>query len=91
MKGWRIVPVLVLVGLLAAPTRIGFGVAAQEPAATGQARPATAWRVGLQIGHLRVEELPEDQARLRGQTGGSGGSYPRWTSTRRSCCARRRF
>ncbi len=30
-------------------------------------------RVGLQIGHLRIEELPEDQARLRGQTGGSGG------------------
>ena len=30
-------------------------------------------RVALQVGHLRIDELPDDQARLRGQTGGSGG------------------
>jgi len=30
-------------------------------------------RVGLQVGHLRIDELPDDQARLRGQTGGGGG------------------
>ncbi len=35
--------------------------------------PPTAARVGLQVGHWRIEELPEDQERLRGQTGGSGG------------------
>jgi N-acetylmuramoyl-L-alanine amidase len=32
-------------------------------------------RVGLQVGHLRIDELPEEQARLRGQTGGSGGGF----------------
>lgn len=32
-------------------------------------------RVGLQIGHYRIEELTEDQARLRSQTGGSGGGH----------------
>ena len=32
-------------------------------------------RVALQVGHLRIEELPDDQARLRGQSGGSGGGF----------------
>lgn len=32
-------------------------------------------RVGLQVGHWHIEDLPAEQARLRGQTGGSGGGY----------------
>jgi len=32
-------------------------------------------RVGLQVGHWQIADLPEDQARLRDQTGGSGGGY----------------
>jgi hypothetical protein len=32
-------------------------------------------RVALQVGHLRIDELPDDQARLRGQTGGGGGGF----------------
>ncbi|HEY8602131.1 MAG TPA: N-acetylmuramoyl-L-alanine amidase [Thermomicrobiales bacterium] len=35
--------------------------------------PPTEARVGLQVGHWQIEELPEEQERLRGQTGGSGG------------------
>lgn len=30
-------------------------------------------RVGIQVGHWQIEALPDDQERLRGQTGGSGG------------------
>jgi N-acetylmuramoyl-L-alanine amidase len=37
--------------------------------------PPAGARVGVQAGHWRIEELPEDEARLRGQTGGSGGGY----------------
>lgn len=37
--------------------------------------PPEGARVGLQVGHWQIEDLPEDQARLRGQTGGSGGGY----------------
>src|SRR3954447_2804690 len=37
--------------------------------------PPAGARVGVQAGHWRIEELPDDQARLRGQTGGSGGGY----------------
>jgi|GEM_PF-526772 len=32
-------------------------------------------RVGLQVGHLEINKLPEEWAALRGQTGGSGGGY----------------
>lgn len=32
-------------------------------------------RVGLQVGHLFIDQLPEDQARLRGQTGAHVGGY----------------
>ena len=52
-------------------------LAALAPADT-RAQPApgaVGARVGLQIGHWRIEELPEDQARLRGQTGGSAAGY----------------
>ncbi len=46
----------------------------------GAVRQAAAWlpppsRVGLQVGHLRIDELPDDQARLRSQTGGGGGGF----------------
>jgi hypothetical protein len=46
-------------------------------AATGQAegRVPPPKRVALQVGHLRIDELPDDQARLRGQSGGSGGGF----------------
>ena len=30
-------------------------------------------RIGIQIGHYQIDQLPEDLASLRGQTGGSGG------------------
>lgn len=30
-------------------------------------------KVGLQIGHYQIDQLPNEQASLRGQTGGSGG------------------
>ncbi len=55
-------------------------IAPTRPAA--HAAPAIDWpipppdaRVGLQVGHWQIEQLPEDQERLRGQTGGSGGGY----------------
>jgi N-acetylmuramoyl-L-alanine amidase len=48
--------------------------------ATSRAAPQAEWptpptnaRVGLQVGHWQIEELPDEQERLRGQTGGSGG------------------
>lgn len=59
-------PIVLLICLLALSPGI---------AGAGEPTPATAWRVGLQVGHLRIEELPEDQARLRGQVGGSGGGH----------------
>lgn len=51
---------------------------AVPPGRAAGARAAEGWtppprRVGLQVGHLRIDELPDDQARLRTQTGGSGG------------------
>lgn len=66
---------LLLLGalLLSAPVH---GRAAARPESTPEQAAAPAGRrVGLQIGHLRVEELPDDQERLRGQTGGAGGGY----------------
>ena len=62
-----LVALLLAVALL--PSR---GMAATEPA-EGWVPPPK--RVALQVGHLRIDELPEDQARLRTQTGGSGGGY----------------
>ena len=52
----------------------------ERPRLTTLAAPQADWptpptdaRVGLQVGHWQIEALPEDQERLRGQTGGSGG------------------
>jgi len=60
-----------LLGLAAA---LAFGLGARPLAVEAEAeRPAL--RVGLQAGHWQIAELPEDQARLRDQTGGSGGGY----------------
>lgn len=51
----------------AAPTATTSGIG-EVPTPT--ARPAQVpWRVGLQIGHLRSEELPEELASLRTSTG----------------------
>ncbi|CAA9553988.1 MAG: hypothetical protein AVDCRST_MAG88-963, partial [uncultured Thermomicrobiales bacterium] len=47
------------------------GAASNEEDVPAQAAP----RVGLQVGHLFIDQLPEDQARLRGQTGASAGGY----------------
>lgn len=47
------------------------GAAPNEEDVPAQAGP----RVGLQVGHLFIDQLPEDQARLRGQTGASAGGY----------------
>jgi hypothetical protein len=53
------------------------GYPARRVAAAGTEWPVppAGARVGVQAGHWRIEELPDDQARLRGQTGGSGGGY----------------
>jgi N-acetylmuramoyl-L-alanine amidase len=34
----------------------------------------TPWRVGIQAGHWRIDELPAEQARLRGDTGAQWGA-----------------
>lgn len=62
-----LVALLIALALLPAP-----GVAATVQA-EGWIPPPK--RVGLQVGHLNINELPEDQARLRTQTGGSGGGF----------------
>ena len=62
-----------LFAALFAPGRPGETARAASAASAAPASGVAGRRVGLQIGHLRIEELPEDQARLRGQTGGSGG------------------
>lgn len=51
--------------------------AAAPPVATTPTLPAgpVGGRVGLQIGHWRAEELPEELAALRNQPGGSAGGY----------------
>jgi N-acetylmuramoyl-L-alanine amidase len=38
-------------------------------------RPPGPWRVGIQAGHWRVEELPEEQYRLRDSTGARYGRF----------------
>ena len=37
--------------------------------------PLSPWRVGIQAGHWRVEELPDELRRLRSSTGASYGSF----------------
>lgn len=41
-------------------------------------RPEGPPKVGLQIGHWKNEELPDELSRLRGSTGSSGGGYSEW-------------
>jgi N-acetylmuramoyl-L-alanine amidase len=65
--------ILALVALLLAVALLPPGAAVASERAEGWVPPPK--RVGLQVGHLRIEELPEDQARLRTQTGGGGGGY----------------
>ncbi len=53
---------------------LALGLGSRPPIAGAEAnRPVL--RVGLQAGHWQIADLPEDQARLRDQTGGSGGGY----------------
>lgn len=40
-----------------------------------QRAAAQTWRVGLQVGHWRSNELPDELARLRNSTGASAGGY----------------
>lgn len=69
----RITLALVLLGACLLWPGAPAGSAARAGAL--QPNPAARARVGLQIGHYLIEQLPEDQARLRTQTGGSGGGY----------------
>jgi hypothetical protein len=62
---------LPLVALLLALALWPPGGVAAEDRIEGWVPPPK--RVGLQVGHLRIDELPDDQARLRNQTGGSDG------------------
>lgn len=57
---------------LSATLALGLGLC---PTPIGAEGNAPALRVGLQVGHWQSADLPEDQARLRDQTGGSGGGY----------------
>ena len=41
-------------------------------------RPEGPAKVGLQVGHWKVEEIPEELHRLRGNTGASGGGKSEW-------------
>ena len=41
-------------------------------------RPEGPARVGLQVGHWKNEELPEELSRLKGNTGSSGGGKSEW-------------
>jgi N-acetylmuramoyl-L-alanine amidase len=51
--------------------------AAQPPAPAWPAimRPPGPWRIGIQAGHWRVEELPAEQYRLRDSTGARFGQF----------------
>jgi N-acetylmuramoyl-L-alanine amidase len=59
--------------LLALATLSLAALAAPRPAA---ARPG--WRVGLQAGHWRAAELPDELGRLRTATGTYGGGVNEW-------------
>ncbi len=70
-------PLVTLLAALLTILMLAPAGAAAPRAATpdGWPIPPVGARVGLQVGHLRIADLPDDQARLRGQTGGSGGGY----------------
>lgn len=59
---------------LALSAALALGVDSRPANAEVENNPP-ALRVGLQVGHWQIADLPEDQARLRDQTGGSGGGY----------------
>ncbi len=44
-----------------------------EPIVKSNYGPNNNPRVGLQIGHFQIDQLPDENSALRGQTGGSGG------------------
>ena len=44
-------------------------------------RPEGPPKVGLQVGHWKNEELPEELSRLRGSTGATGGGKSEWEVT----------
>lgn len=49
----------------------------RDPYADWQ-RPAGPWRVGIQAGHWRAQEAPEEQAGLRDNTGAQAGGVTEW-------------
>jgi N-acetylmuramoyl-L-alanine amidase len=59
--------------LIALATLSLAGLAAPRPAAA-----QTTWRVGLQAGHWRSSELPDELRRLRGNPGTNGGGVAEW-------------
>ncbi len=76
---------ILLLALSAAPARAqtdpwspvadadDLGMAATEDSAPLSQAAAGSGRIGLQVGHWRTHELPDELARLRTATGGSGG------------------
>src|SRR5918997_4894937 len=64
----------------AAPTAAAKPTPAALPTPVLPAGPVSA-RVGLQVGHWRSEELPDELAVLREQRGGSGGGVGEVTVT----------
>lgn len=65
----RVWSILIVLLVLAGP------VSAASPDINRRASQAGEWRVGLQVGHWRSHELPEELARLRTSTGAVGGGY----------------
>jgi N-acetylmuramoyl-L-alanine amidase len=47
----------------------------QNAAAVPSAFPLSPWRVGIQVGHWKIEELPDELRRLRSSTGARYGRY----------------
>ena len=83
---WRLWwTVILLLALSAAPARAqtdpwtpaadadDLSMAAAEESAPLSQAAAGSGRIGLQVGHWRTHELPDELARLRTATGGSGG------------------
>lgn len=66
-------PTIVPPSPTAAPT--AEPTATTEPTAAPTTTPPAPLRVGLQVGHWHSDELPEELARLRGNTGAAAGGY----------------
>jgi hypothetical protein len=58
----------------ATPTPDATPTPSVEPTPTPRP-PGTPWRVGIQVGHWKSDELPEELARLRTSTGARAGDY----------------